>query len=89
MKDLKVWSKIDGSCDLEGRKPIGHKWVFKIKRDVQFRARLVALGYNQIPGVDFLENYSQVVNNCSFHVLMVLIQEKGYKLIASTSRQLF
>jgi hypothetical protein len=35
MKDLKVWSKIDGSCDLEGRKPVGNKWVFKIKRNGQ------------------------------------------------------
>ena len=55
MKELKVWEKMDKSEDLEGRKPIGSKWVFKLKRDGQFRARLVALGYNQIPGIDFLK----------------------------------
>ena len=32
---------------------IESKWVFKKKRDGQFRAHLVVWGYTQIPGVDF------------------------------------
>ena len=33
------------------------------KRDNTHRARLVALGYSQIPSVDFTENYAPVIND--------------------------
>ena len=48
------------------------KWVFKIKRNGIFHARLVACGYSQIPGVDFTENYSPVINDITFRVLLVI-----------------
>ncbi|EEB88881.1 hypothetical protein MPER_13095 [Moniliophthora perniciosa FA553] len=49
----------------EDRKPTGTKWVFNIKRDeqgrtVEHRARLVAQGFSQIPGVDFWDTYAPV-----------------------------
>ena len=47
-----VWRKIDIVEIPENRRLNGNKWVFKIKRDRTYRARLVALGYSQIPGVD-------------------------------------
>jgi Reverse transcriptase (RNA-dependent DNA polymerase) len=53
---------------------IGSKWVLKEKRDGVFRARLVALGYSQIPG-----NYSPVMNNSSFRILILLIAKLGLK----------
>ena len=56
----------------EGRRSIGSKWVFKEKRDSRFRARLVCLGYSQIPGVDFSDNYAPVGNDITFRVIMVL-----------------
>lgn len=42
-----------------GLKPIGLKWVYKLKRDtsgeiVKHKARLVAKGYVQKQGVDFI-----------------------------------
>lgn len=42
----------------KGRKAIGSKWVFKIKRDPdgnieRYKARLIAQGYGQRPGGDF------------------------------------
>ena len=48
-----VWRKIDREKIPENRRLIGNKWVFKIKRDGTYRARLVALGYSQIPGIDY------------------------------------
>ena len=46
--------------------PIGNKWVLKIKRDRRYQARLVCLGYTQIPGIVFQDNFAPVVNNMTF-----------------------
>ena len=42
-----VWRKIDKMKIPENRRLIGNKWVFKIKRDGTYRARLVGLAYSQ------------------------------------------
>ena len=42
------------------------------KHDGRFRARLVCLGYGQIPGVDFSDNHAPVGNDVTFQVVMVL-----------------
>ena len=49
----------------EGRKPIGNKWVFKLKRDAdgkvkRYKARLVAQGFLQKSGIDYFETYAPV-----------------------------
>jgi len=53
-------------------KLIGTKWVFKKKRDGRYRSRLVALGYAQIPGVDFTDNFSPVVNDVMMRMILVM-----------------
>ena len=42
-----VWRKADRKKIPSNRRVIGNKWVFKIKRDGTYRARLVALGYSK------------------------------------------
>ena len=44
--------------------------VFQIKRDGTYRAILVALGYSQIPGVDYTENFSPVAHDVSFRIAL-------------------
>jgi hypothetical protein len=56
---------------------VGSKWVFKIKRDEQgaiarWKARLVAQGYSQQPGIDYDEIYSPVVRFDSLRLLIAL-----------------
>ena len=56
----------------ENRRCVKHKWVFAIKRNGTFRARLVACGYSQIPGVDFTENYAPVVQDVTWRIVLII-----------------
>jgi hypothetical protein len=66
MNDRKVFRKIKRNEMPAGKCCVKSKWVFKEKRNGVFRARLVACGYSQIPGVDFVDiPYSPVVNDAT------------------------
>ena len=65
-----VWRKIDKVKIPENTRLIGNKRVFKIKRDGTYRARLVALGYSQIPGVDYTDNFAPVAHDVSFRIAL-------------------
>jgi hypothetical protein len=43
----------------------------KVKRNGIFRARLVACGYSQIPGVDFTENYAPVISDVTYRIMLI------------------
>ncbi|GJR12854.1 retrovirus-related pol polyprotein from transposon TNT 1-94 [Tanacetum coccineum] len=60
-----------------GRKPIGNKWVYKIKRNgddqvERYRARLVVKGYAQKEGIDFNEIFSPVVRITTIRVVLAM-----------------
>ena len=65
-----VWRKTDRKKIPNNGRLIGDKWVFKIKRDGTYRARLVALGYSQIPGVDYTDNFAPVAHDVSFRIAL-------------------
>ena len=70
MIDRGVWRTVDRKNIRNNRRLIGNKWVFKIKRDGTYRARLVALGYSQIPGVDYTDNFAPVAHDVSFRIAL-------------------
>ena len=78
MKELRVWHIIKRKSIPSGRKCIKCKWVFDIKRNGIFRARLVACGYSQTPGIDFEDYYAPVVNDVVFRIVIIL--QLVYKL---------
>jgi Reverse transcriptase (RNA-dependent DNA polymerase) len=53
------------------RKLIGSKWVFKEKKNGIYRACLCALGYNQVPGVDYTDNFAPVVNDVTLRLVFL------------------
>jgi len=60
-----------------GRKVIGCKWVFKTKLDAEgqiehYKARLVAQGFSQIPGVNFDEMFALVTRHQTLRTLLAL-----------------
>ena len=61
----------------QGRKPIGNKWVYKIKRNSndqveRYRARLVVKGYAQKEGIDFNEIFSPVVRLTTIRIVLAM-----------------
>ena len=65
--------------------PVGFKWVFTRKRNennevVRYKARLVAQGFTQRPGIDFNETYSPVMNGITFRYLISLAVQKRLSL---------
>ena len=68
----KVWRTIKRRDLPPGRRCVRSKWAFDVKRDGTFKVRLVACGCSQIPGVDFEESYSPVINDVSWRLLLVL-----------------
>ena len=44
--------------------------MFKIKRSGVYLAGLVVLGYSQIPGVDYTDNFAPVVNDVTFRLML-------------------
>jgi hypothetical protein len=71
MRNRGVWRVVKRCSVPPNRRLIGCKWIFKIKPDGTPRARVVALGYGQIPGVDFQENYAPVVKDETLRMALV------------------
>jgi hypothetical protein len=66
-------------------KPVGYKWVFVRKRNengeiVKYKARIVAQGFSQRPGVDYDETYSPVVDATTFRYLISFIAHEGLNM---------
>ena len=74
-----VWRTIKRRDMPSGRRLVKNNWIFDIKRDGRFRARLVACGYSQVPGIDFQNSYAPTINDVTWRILLVLMVLKNYE----------
>ena len=70
MLDMGVWRHVKRKDHPNVHRLVGCRWVFKVKMNGVHCARLVAKGFSQIPGMDFTDNYSPVVNDVTFRVVV-------------------
>ncbi|KAD2803914.1 hypothetical protein E3N88_37291 [Mikania micrantha] len=66
-------------------KPVGYKWIFVRKRNennevIRYKARLVAQGFSQRPGIDYDETYSPVMDAITFRYLISLAVSKNLEM---------
>ncbi|KAK8547477.1 hypothetical protein V6N12_031614 [Hibiscus sabdariffa] len=82
MSENQLWILVEPP---EGIKPIGCKWVFKKKTDMDgnvqtYKGRLVAKGFRQIHGVDYDETFSPVAMFKSIRILLAVAAFHDYEI---------
>ena len=68
-----------------GVKPVGYRWVFVRKKNekndiLRYKARLVAQGFSQRPGIDYEETYAPVMDATTFRFLLSLSILEGLQI---------
>jgi len=76
-----------------GRKAIGNRWVLEFKDDnkggpVQ-KARLVAQGFSQVPGVDYSATFAPVIKTASVRFIAALACRNDWELDTFDARHAF
>ena len=81
-----TWESLDLPT---GQRAVKFKWVFKLKADGCYCARLVAKGFTQIPGIDFDETFSPVAHFESLRMLLALAVLENWHIHSMDVKSVF
>ena len=74
----KLWEKVKKHFKFQ---TTGEYWEInrfkKKKKNGIYKARLLALGYHQIPGIDHGDSLAQVINKITFRIILILITNEN------------
>jgi hypothetical protein len=75
LEETDTWGYIDKTSLPRGTNILRSKFVFDIKRGangefLKYKARMVAMGFTQIHGVDFFDTFASVLTSKSFRILL-------------------
>jgi len=82
LKESGTWILVDAPS---GANIVGSKWVFRVKKDadgniLRKKARLVAQGFSQVPGVDYFDTYAPVARLASIRTVLALAARQNMEL---------
>ena len=74
LKKAGTWRLVDAPPEAN---IVGSKWVFRAKKDaagnvVRYKARLVAQGFSQVPGVDYFDTFAPVAKLASIRAALAV-----------------
>lgn len=76
LEENKTWKLVNES-EVKDKKILSNKWIFKIKEDGRYKARLVVRGCEQIYGMDFNETFSPVISSSSLRLVFALAAKRN------------
>ena len=90
MKEMNVYKVTELP---KGRKAIGCRWVLEFKEDNKgssvYKARLVAQGFSQVPGVDYGATFAPVIKSASVRLLAALACQQDWEIDTFDAKRAF
>jgi hypothetical protein len=82
LKNAGTWEVVDAP---DGINIVGSKWVFRVKKDaagkiVRYKARLVAQGFSQVPGVDYFDTFAPVARLSSIRAVLAIAAIEDFEI---------